>query len=63
MLLLFNVISMQQNTDSNPRFPFDAYQRQKWDIEHIHSVTTDRAQNKKEREEWLEPYFVREIII
>ena len=25
MLLLFNVISMQQNTDSNPRFPFDAY--------------------------------------
>lgn len=54
ILLLFNVISMQQNTDSNPRFPFDAYQRQKWDIEHIHSVTTDRAQNKKEREEWLE---------
>lgn len=64
MLLLFNVISMQQNTDSNPRFPFDAYQRQKWDIEHIHSVTTDRAQNKKEREEWLEeakPYIDSEV--
>ena len=53
ILLLFNVISMQQNVDSNPRFPFDAFQKQKWDIEHIHSVTTDRAQNKKEREEWL----------
>ena len=64
MLLLFNVISMQQNTDSNPRFPFDAYQRQKWDIEHIHSVTTDRAQNKKEREEWLEeakPYINSDV--
>lgn len=64
ILLLFNVISMQQNTDSNPRFPFDAYQRQKWDIEHIHSVTTDRAQNKKEREEWLEeakPYIDSDV--
>lgn len=62
ILLLFNIISMQQNTDSKPRFPFDAYQRQKWDIEHIHSVTTDRAQNKKEREAWLEeamPYIAR----
>ncbi|WP_026489165.1 DUF262 domain-containing protein [Butyrivibrio sp. XBB1001] len=52
-LLLFNVISMQQNNDSYPRFPFGAYQSQKWDIEHIHSVTTDRAQNRKEREAWL----------
>lgn len=59
-----NYYLMQQNTDSNPRFPFDAYQRQKWDIEHIHSVTTDRAQNKKEREEWLEeakPYIDSEV--
>jgi hypothetical protein len=54
ILLLFNVISMQNNTDSKPRFPFDSYQNQKWDIEHIHSVTTDRPQNKKEREDWLE---------
>ncbi len=54
ILLLFNVISMQQNTDSEPRFPFGSYHKQKWDIEHIHSVTTDRAQNRKEREEWLE---------
>lgn len=54
ILLLFNIISMQNNTDSNPRFPFDSYQKQKWDIEHIHSVTTERAQNKKEREEWIE---------
>jgi hypothetical protein len=45
---------MQNNTDSKPRFPFDSYQNQKWDIEHIHSVTTDRPQNKKEREDWLE---------
>ena len=45
ILLLFNVISMQNNTDSDPRFPFDSYQKQKWDIEHIHSVTTERAQN------------------
>jgi hypothetical protein len=54
ILLLFNVISMQNNTDSEPRFPFASYQKQKWDIEHIHSVTTERAQNKKEREEWLD---------
>lgn len=45
---------MQENSDSKPRFPFDAYQQQRWDIEHIHSVTTDRAQNKTERKEWLE---------
>lgn len=54
ILLLFNVISMQQNTDSKPRFPFNSYQEQKWDIEHIHSVTTHKAQNKAEREKWLE---------
>lgn len=54
ILLLFNVISMQNNTDSEPRFPFDSYQKQQWDIEHIHSVTTERAQNKKEREDWLD---------
>lgn len=29
ILLLFNVISMQNNTDSDPRFPFDSYQKQK----------------------------------
>lgn len=53
VLLLFNIISMQMNTDSKPRFPFNWYQDQKWDIEHIHSVNTARAQNSREREEWL----------
>lgn len=58
-----NNIHFSLNAEVND-FPFDAYQRQKWDIEHIHSVTTDRAQNKKEREEWLEeakPYIDSEV--
>ena len=54
VLLLFNVVSMQENTDSEPRFPFRQYKIQQWDIEHIHSVSTEKPQSETERKNWLE---------
>ncbi len=54
VLLLFNIISMQENTDSEPRFPFRRYKDQQWDIEHIHSVSTEKPQGEAERRSWLE---------
>ena len=50
ILLLFNVITMQENNESEPRFPFRRYKDQNWDIEHIHSVTSEKPQNAKERQ-------------
>lgn len=54
ILLLFNVITMQENNESEPRFPFRRYKDQSWDIEHIHSVTSEKPQNAKERQIWIE---------
>lgn len=53
ILLLFNVISMQISVESEPRFPFRRYKDQRWNLEHIHSVTTEHPTNAVERKEWL----------
>jgi len=51
LLLLFNVITVQTSEDKF-RFPFHAYKKTKWNLEHIHSVTTKLPSNNKECEEW-----------
>ncbi|CAH0346764.1 DUF262 domain-containing protein [Bacillus sp. CECT 9360] len=53
VLLLFNVISLLSNKNSNIRFPFDSYKIEDWDIEHIHAVNSEMPNDKKHRVDWL----------
>lgn len=50
VLLLYNILTMLNNTQDNSYFPFDIYKNEKWDIEHITSATDSIPVNK---EQWL----------
>ncbi len=52
LLLLFNVVTVQTSIENMSRFPFHEYKKTKWNLEHIHSVTTKLPSNNKECEEW-----------
>jgi len=54
LLLLFNLATLLQNRRSNLRFQFDSFKSERWDIEHIRSVTDDRPERHHERRIWLE---------
>jgi len=53
ILLLFNLSTLLQNTRSNVRFQFDSFKNERWDIEHIRSVTDDRPERHHARRDWL----------
>lgn len=53
VLLLFNLATLLQDERSNIRFQFDSFKNERWDIEHIRSVTSDRPENYPARVEWL----------
>lgn len=53
LLLLFNLATLLQNTQSNLRFQFDSYKSERWDIEHVRSVTDDKPERFHERVKWL----------
>ena len=53
LLLLFNLTTLLQNRRSNIRFQFDSFKSERWDIEHIRSVTDDRPERHHERRNWL----------
>ncbi|WP_306568241.1 DUF262 domain-containing protein [Flavobacterium lindanitolerans] len=46
VLLLYNILTMLNNTRDNSYFPFDLYKNEKWDIEHITSVKDTIPDNK-----------------
>ncbi len=50
VLLLYNILTMLNNENDNSYFPFDIYKNERWDIEHITSIT-DTTPVKKE--DWL----------
>lgn len=50
VLLLYNILTMLNNKKDNSYFPFDVYKSDKWDIEHITSVTDSLPINKQQ---WL----------
>lgn len=52
LLLLFNIQTIVNNPNSNIRFPFNSYKNDRWDIEHIRSIKSDKPVGKKQRE-WL----------
>lgn len=53
VLLLFNIQMILVNEHSNIRFPFNSYKTERWDIEHIRSVKSDKPPANKQRK-WLE---------
>lgn len=53
ILLLFNLSTLLQNTRSNMRFQFYSFKSERWDIEHIRSVTDDRPERHHARRDWL----------
>jgi len=53
ILLLFNVITLNLNGDSNSRFPFQSYKKEHWDLEHIHAVKALVSERENEREDWI----------
>lgn len=54
MLLLFNVATLLQNSQSNLRFQFDSFKSESWNIEHVRSVTADKPERHHDRVKWLE---------
>lgn len=54
ILLLFNLATLLQNTQSNMRFQFESFKTAMWDIEHVRSVAPDRPGARKGQIEWLE---------
>jgi len=58
VLLLFNVLSVIDNQNSDIRFPFDKYKKEKWDLEHIASqIDKDKAEVPKEHDKrtaWID---------
>jgi hypothetical protein len=53
LLMLFNVATLLQNQKSNMRFQFDSFKSERWDIEHIRSVTDDKPERHYQRQDWL----------
>lgn len=53
LLLLFNVATLLQNTQSNLRFQFDSFKGASWNIEHVRSITADKPERHHERVKWL----------
>lgn len=53
ILLLFNVVTLLANPRSNLRFPFDAFKKEAWDIEHVKAVASDRPGKADAQRLWL----------
>jgi Protein of unknown function DUF262 len=53
ILLLFNLATLLENTQSNMRFQFESFKTAMWDIEHVRSVAPDRPNSDKGQTEWL----------
>ena len=52
VLLLFNLVTLM-GSESAARFPFGAYKREDWDIEHIRSVASRIPERVDEQKAWL----------
>lgn len=48
ILLLFNVVTVMNNSNAYSRFPFDSYNKNSWSLEHIHAQNTEGIGNSKE---------------
>ncbi|MCY4275551.1 MAG: DUF262 domain-containing protein [Gammaproteobacteria bacterium] len=53
LLLLFNIATLLDKSESNIRFQFDCFKKEKWDIEHVRSVSQAQPHRHHERVAWL----------
>jgi uncharacterized protein with ParB-like and HNH nuclease domain len=53
VLLLFNIASTLNQKNHEARFPFDAYAKDKWSIEHIHAQNTEGLRTKEQWQVWI----------
>lgn len=53
ILLLFNIITLNNNKEANSKFPFKSYKQEQWDLEHIHSVKSQISDRDFEKAEWI----------
>lgn len=54
LLLFFNIATLLANKNSNIRFQFESFKKDKWDMEHIRSVSDERPNSAVDRMRWLE---------
>jgi Protein of unknown function (DUF1524) len=52
-LLLFNILTLQNDIQSNQRFDFERYKKENWDIEHIHAVKSEVPHNLEAQAQFL----------
>ncbi|KKC31904.1 DUF262 domain-containing protein [Devosia psychrophila] len=53
LLLLFNMATLLENSNSNIRFQFDSFKKEIWDVEHIRSVSDSRPDDPRAQSAWL----------
>lgn len=53
ILLLFNIVTLLSNQQSNLRFPFDEFKKEAWDIEHVKAKASDRPGKPDLQRRWL----------
>lgn len=53
ILLLFNVVETLSQRNSETRFPFDSYVKNKWSIEHIHAQQIEGLRSKEQWRAWI----------
>jgi uncharacterized protein with ParB-like and HNH nuclease domain len=53
VLLLFNIATILNNSDSYIRFAFDKFNTEKWSIEHIHAQQDKGLQSNEAIKQWL----------
>ena len=52
-MLLFNIATILNNSDSYIRFAFDKFNNEKWSIEHIHAQQDKGLQSNEAIKQWL----------
>lgn len=53
-LLLFNIVSLLNNPESNARFQFEKFKLDDWDIEHIRSISSEIPDSINKQKQWLQ---------
>lgn len=53
LLLLFNVETIRQKSETSMRFPFDKHKTENWSIEHIHAQQSEGLNTNTQWSEWL----------
>ena len=53
ILLLYNIITLNMNKNSNSKFPFKSYKQEQWDLEHIHALRSQISEREHEKLEWI----------